>query len=196
MRIKTTIWFKLRRLTYGIKKEGDSLLQKIRRKWIHYLSKASVSMREEEIFESCIVLKNLAAVYKDLPMSEDFIVEQLMDSSRLLKDVYADILEKLRNGAGAESFDTLYERVPVKSAKSFSAILKKLENINPAELLQQMNSFEETFSDERITRGMRKAERGSIITTVSATVTVFAILLNFTSVVVFMDAIAMIHGFI
>lgn len=196
MRIKTTLWFKARRLTYGIKKEGESFRQRFSKKWTHYLSKASVTIREEEIFESCIVLKNLAAVYAELPMSEDFIIEQLMDSSRLLKDVYADILEQLRNGAGPECFDRLYERVPVKSAKSFSAILKKLENINPAELLQQMNSFEETFSDERITRGMKKAERGSVITTVSATVTVFAILLNFTSVVVFMDAIAMIHEFI
>lgn len=196
MKIRTTYLFKGRRLTEEMKASGPKLIEKLGEIWNRYVLGASLGISEEEIFESCIILKNLAAVYYDLPMSQDFIVEQLMDSSRLLKNVYADILSELRNGAGQECFDILYERAPVKSAKSFSAILKKLENINPSELLQQMTSFEETFSDERITRGMKRAERGSIITTVSATVTVFAILLNFTSVVVFMDAIAMIHDFI
>lgn len=51
-----------------------------------------------------------------------------------------------------------------------------------------MIAFEETFAAERMTRGMRRAERRSMITTMAATATVFAVLLNFTVVVVLMDA--------
>ena len=55
-----------------------------------------------------------------------------------------------------------------------------------------MTAFEETFSSERMTRGMRRAERKSLITTVVAAAAAFAVLLNFTVVVVFMDTLSML----
>ena len=79
---------------------------------------------ERELFNSCIVLKNLAMVHQDMPMSGDFILEQLMECSKSLKNVYAD---------------------------------------------------------------------KSLITTMAATATIFAMLLNFTIVVVFMDALKMVE---
>lgn len=196
MKIKTTWSFRIRRITGNLVKAIPKASSDIQ-KYVSYLvSRLRLRQMEEEIFESCIILKNLAIVYEKMPMTEDFIMEQLMDSSRNLRAVYADILSALRNGQGQASFEILYNAVPSSSAKAFVAILKKLSSLNPAELIEQMTSFEETFSDERITKGMKKAERGSVITTVTATITVFAVLLNFTTVVVFMDAINMIKNLI
>lgn len=148
---------------------------------------------EREIFNSCIVLKNLAIVHRDLPMSADFILEQLMESSYSLRNIYADILSAYRNGKGEEAFDVFCERIPVRMAKNFSYVLSKIDRINPAELISHMNAFEEAFSADRMTRGMRRAEMKSIITTMTATAAVFAILLNFVIVVVFMDAMRMLE---
>lgn len=192
MKMRTTLGFRARRLAgYGrrLKRETEGK----RKKPFHGLWRRLQRDRlEREIWNSCIVLKNLAIVHRGQPMSCDFILEQLMTCSRPLSNVYADILSAYRNGRGENAFDLLYEQVPVKAARYFSFILSRIDRIDPGELISHMIAFEETFAAERMTRGMRRAERRSLITTMAATATVFAVLLNFTVVVVLMDAMRLL----
>lgn len=193
MRIRTTSGFKLRRLA-GYTKITVPRISAAGKKTLYDRWRMLNRDRlEKEIFNSCIVLKNLAIVHRDLPMSADFMLEQVQESSNLLKNIYIDILSAYRNGREAQAFLLLPEKVPLRAAKSFSMILSKIDKINPAELIAQMTAFEETFAAERMTRGMKRTERRSLITTMAATVTVFAILLNFTVVVVFMDTMNMLR---
>lgn len=192
MKMRTTLGFRARRLAgYGrrLKRETEGK----NKKPFHGLWRRLQRDRlEREIWNSCIVLKNLAIVHRGQPMSCDFILEQLMTCSRPLSNVYADILSAYRNGRGENAFDLLYEQVPVKAARYFSFILSRIDRIDPGELINHMIAFEETFAAERMTRGMRRAERRSMITTMAATATVFAVLLNFTVVVVLMDAMRLL----
>lgn len=189
MKIKTTTGFKVRRLA-GYTKNlipviSDKSKRNIMAKWkLLHSDKA-----EKEIFNCCIVLKNLAIVHREMPMSADFILEQLMESSKILRNTFADMLSAYRNGRGEEAFSILYARMPIKEAKTFASILNKLDQINPAELIAHMTAFEETFASQRMTKGMKRAERKSLLTTMMATASIFAILLNFTIVVVFMDTL-------
>ncbi|MEF9921719.1 MAG: hypothetical protein RR313_07040 [Anaerovoracaceae bacterium] len=150
------------------------------------------SKYEKEVWSSCLTLKNLALVQKEIPMSSDFILEQLMENSIVIKPVYAKILTSYRGGATAEAFEIFYDEIPTRSAKLFGAILLKLDQINPAELVEQMVAFQEAMASERVTQGMKKAEKNSIIITMFATATIFALLLNFAIVVVFMDTMSML----
>ena len=192
MKMRTTLGFRARRLAgYGrrLKRETEGK----NKKPFHGLWRRLQRDRlEREIWNSCIVLKNLAIVHRGQPMSCDFILEQLMTCSRPLSNVYADILSAYRNGRGENAFDLLYEQVPVKAARYFSFILSRIDRIDPGELISHMIAFEETFAAERMTRGMRRTERRSLITTMAATATVFAVLLNFTVVVVLMDAMRLL----
>ena len=192
MKMRTTLGFRARRLAgYGrrLKRQTEGK----NKKPFHGLWRRLQRDRlEREIWNSCIVLKNLAIVHRGQPMSCDFILEQLMTCSRPLSNVYADILSAYRNGRGENAFDLLYEQVPVKAARYFSFILSRIDRIDPGELISHMIAFEETFAAERMTRGMRRAERRSMITTMAATATVFAVLLNFTVVVVLMDAMRLL----
>ena len=192
MKIRTTPSFKARRLAGYTKKLLPEVSEKGRKKVLTQWRNIGRDRLEREIFNSCIVLKNLAIVHRDMPMSADFILEQLMESSRALRNIYADILSAYRNGRGEASFQVLYQRIPIKAAKNFAFLLAKIERINPAELVVHMTAFEETFSSERMTRGMRRAERKSLITPVVAAAAAFAVLLNFTVVVVFMDTLSML----
>ncbi len=192
MKIRTTFGFRARRLagrsgllrTETVKTTGIRLSALWKRLQGERL--------EREIWNSCIVLKNLAIVHRGQPMSCDFILEQLMECSRPLGNVYADILSAYRSGKGEEAFDLLYIQVPVKAARYFSFILSRIDRIDPIELIGHMEAFEETFAAERMTRGMRRAEQRSLITTTAATAAVFAVLLNFTVVVVLMDAMRLL----
>lgn len=192
MKMRTTLGFRARRLAgYGrrLKRETEG---KSKNPFHGLWRRLQRDRLEREIWNSCIVLKNLAIVHRGQPMSCDFILEQLMTCSRPLSNVYADILSAYRNGRGENAFDLLYEQVPVKAARYFSFILSRIDRIDPGELISHMIAFEETFAAERMTRGMRRAERRSLITTMAATATVFAVLLNFTVVVVLMDAMRLL----
>ncbi|SCJ95795.1 Uncharacterised protein [uncultured Eubacterium sp.] len=189
MKIKTTTGFKVRRLAGYTKSLLPVISEKSRHdiaaKWrLLYSDKA-----EKEVFHCCIVLKNLAIVHREMPMSADFILEQLMESSKTLRNTFADILSAYRNGKGEDAFAILYSRIPIKECRSFANILSKMDQINPAELVAHMTAFEETFASQRMTKGMKRAERKSLLTTMIATASIFAILLNFTIVVVFMDTL-------
>ena len=192
MKMRTTLGFRARRLAgYGrrLKRETEG---KSKNPFHGLWRRLQRDRLEREIWNSCIVLKNLAIVHRGQPMSCDFILEQLMTCSRPLSNVYADILSAYRNGRGENAFDLLYEQVPVKAARYFSFILSRIDRIDPGELISHMIAFEETFAAERMTRGMRRAERRSLITPMAATATVFAVLLNFTVVVVLMDAMRLL----
>lgn len=193
MKIRITSGFRLRRLADYTRIKGPKISAEGKQKLSDQWRMLNRDRLEKEIFNSCIVLKNLAIVHRNLPMSADFMLEQMQESANLLKHIYADILSAYRNGRESEAFSLLAERVPLKAAKNFSMILSKIDQINPAELIVQMTAFEETFSTERMTRGMKRTERRSLITTMAATVTVFAVLLNFTVVVVFMDTMRMLR---
>lgn len=193
MKIKTTPLFKMRRLAAYTKHSIPRIKVAGRRRILTGWTLFNGERMERELFNSCIVLKNLAMVHQDMPMSGDFILEQLMECSKSLKHVYADILSAYRLGQGEEAFQLLAERVPVKAAANFAAILSKVDKLNPAELKLHMAAFEETLTGERMTKGMSRTEKKSLITTMAATAAIFAILLNFTVVVVFMDTLKMVE---
>ncbi len=144
---------------------------------------------ERELFHSCVLLKNLALIHRELPMSADFLLEQLMEASRPLRNIYADVLSLYRKGEQEAAFQVIHQRIPTKAALDFARILSKLDYIQPAELVLQMDGFEETFSAERKTKAMARAERKSLVTTLTSTATVFVVLLNFTVVVIFLDTL-------
>ncbi|MDD5922230.1 MAG: hypothetical protein PUC44_03495 [Eubacteriales bacterium] len=155
--------------------------------WKKYQDHLLRRAREQEIFTSCMILKNLSIVQKDFPMSADFYLERLMEDSRYLRSIYGEMLLLWRSGMGEKAFFVLEERVQTKAAVNFSLILSKLDQVNPSELVSSMRSFEESFSEERVTRATRRAYIRSLIVTAASAASVFLILMNFIIVVIFLD---------
>lgn len=153
----------------------------------------NTSPLESELLNSVIILKNLSLVEQSKPLSADFIFQTLMDNSFFLKPVYGQMLNLYRMGRDDEAFGFFAEMVGTKSGKTFSNILYKLDKINPAELGEQLEILKNILSEKRVTGGMRKVQRRSIFLSLWATATVFALLINFSVVVVFLDAVQMLR---
>ena len=187
MKWKPHMLWKLARLQEPKGKPMKLSLGEIRKFFYEKLYFFQRDKLERELFHSCVVLKNLAIVHQELPMSTDFMIEQLMEASRPLRNIYADVLARYRRGDRDGAFRVIHQHIPTKSALDFARILSKMDYIMPADLVLQMNGFEETFSAERKTKAMARAERKSLITTLTSTATVFVVLLNFTVVVIFLD---------
>jgi hypothetical protein len=142
---------------------------------------------DREIFSSCLLLKNLAVMKQDVPVSADYMLEQLKDNSFLLKHVYEDMIRDYRNGDYENACLRLKTEVGSRAAALFSHILSKMDQVNPAELVSYMHSFEESFEEERMTQAMKSNERKSLICTAASMAAVLAVLMNFTAVAVFMN---------
>lgn len=138
-------------------------------------------------------MKNLAIVGKDRPLSADYIYERLMENSMRLRPIYQRMLAIYRSGKEKEAFSYFAESVGTKPGKNFGAVLSKLDRINPSELVRQMEVFQELLTQERMTQAMADSQRKALIMTVWATAGVFALLINFVVVVVFLDTLEMLR---
>ena len=144
---------------------------------------------DKELFSSSIILRNLSLVQGNATFSADYMYEKLMENSVALKPVYGQMLTLYRSSNSSEAFKVLPSMVGTKASKNFALILSKLEKLNPSELAKQMEVFQKSMMESRMTYAIKKVQRSSLILTVLATVTVFALLLNFVVVVVFLDTI-------
>ncbi|NLD20538.1 MAG: hypothetical protein GX663_09925 [Clostridiales bacterium] len=151
---------------------------------------------DDEIFNSFVILKNLAVVQKEKPRSADYILELLMENSGRLKNIYTEMLSIYRSEEPERAFGFFAENIGTKSAKSLAIVLAKLDSINPHELLEQIRVSQDAISEQRYTEASKRAERNGIISIGFSTGTFFVILLNFVVVVVIMDTLAMLGSIV
>lgn len=148
---------------------------------------------DSELYGSAITLKNLALVQKEKPLSADYIFEALMDNSTVLKPAYEELITLYRNGRDEEAFKYFGDRIGSRYGRNFASILSKIDKINPAEMVQQMEVFQNIMAEERMTEAVKTAQRNSVLITAWASASVFALLINFAVVVVFMDTLGMLE---
>lgn len=174
------------------------LMKKCREKGAESLNrwiiKGNNILLDRELFAGSVILKNLSLVRKETPLSADYIYEKLMENSRRLKPVYGRMITLYRNGKDEEAFKVFALEIGTKTARNFALILSKLDKINPAELVEQMDVFQQMMTEKNVTAAMKKAQRNSLITTACAVSAVFALLINFAVVVVFMDTINLLNN--
>ena len=179
----------------------DYVLEVFRWKWLEnilykrkkdielMIMKKSKSQIDKELYNSSVILKNLALVQKQMPFSADYMYERIMENSVLLKPIYSQMLATYRGMDSNEAFKVLPLGVGTKTSKNFAIILSKLEKLNPAELEKQMDIFQKSMMESRMTYAIKRVQRTSLVLTGLATITVFALLLNFVVVVVFLNTI-------
>lgn len=146
-----------------------------------------------ELYDSSLLLKNMALAEQGHAFSADYIYERLMEHAGRLKPVYAQMLTLYRSGKDEAAFQLLAEYCGSRAAKNFSMILSKLDRIQPDALVEQMEVFQEIMGQQRMTAEMKRVQRHSLITTVLATAVVFVMVIDFAVVIVFMHTLTMME---
>ena len=116
-----------------------------------------------------------------------------MHHAKRLKPAYAQMLTLYRSGKDKEAFQSLSEQCKGRAAKNFSMVLSKIDQIHPEELAEQMDVFIEIMSQQRTTAEMKKVQRNSLFTTMTAVGAVFISMIDFTVVVVFMHTMTLME---
>ncbi|MDD6815730.1 MAG: hypothetical protein PUE84_04715 [Firmicutes bacterium] len=148
---------------------------------------------EPEIYNSGLLLKNLALTRKEAAFSADYLYEKLMEHSEKLRPVYAEMLSLYRAGKDRDAFRLVAERCPTRAGRNFSLVLEKVGTIRPDELVDQMEVFQEMIRQQKMTEDIRRVQRNSLITTVMATAAVFLLVIDFAVVVVFMHTMTILE---
>lgn len=104
MKIKTTTGFKVRRLAGYTRNRLPAMSEKSRRDLVAKWKLLHSDKAEKEVLNCCIVLKNLAIVHREMPMASDFILEQLMESSKALRNTFADSFPHTEMGKAKKPF--------------------------------------------------------------------------------------------
>ena len=131
-------------------------------------------------------------------LSRDQVIMDVMDDEGIeeLKDKIGVIKSELdsslyRSGRDEEAFKVLAETVGTREARTFGLILSKLDKMDPEELREQMDIFQRDITEKKVTAAMKQAQRNSMVITAMSALSVFALLVNFTVVVIFMKSIDM-----
>ncbi|MBO5994050.1 MAG: hypothetical protein J6Q41_00880 [Firmicutes bacterium] len=144
---------------------------------------------EKDLYQAAILLKNLAIVRKDYPVSLDYILEELSKDSGTLKPVFQETMSIYRGGRYDEAFRFFADSVRSRYGKNLAMILSKMDKINPYEIVTQIDVYIGIIREVRTTEAMRQAERRSLVITAFATASVFTLMINFCVVVVFLDTL-------
>ena len=149
---------------------------------------------DQAVYESSMLLRNLAIVEKGQAFSADYLYEQLMEQAGCLRPAYAGMLSLYRTGRDREAFEHLRESIGTRAGRNFSFVPEKVDRINPEELVEQMEVFQEMMRQQKMTDDMKTVQRNSLLTTAAAAAGVFVMLIDFAVVVVFMHTISLLEG--
>lgn len=166
---------------------GSDIFRKI---YSQYQTRLLGKHLNQELYESTLTLKNLAIVRKETPLSADYIFEALMENSNYLKPVYKEMINMYRSGRPSDAFIFFGEETGTRNGKNFASILEKIDKINPNELVGQIMVYQNMMAETHMTEQEKEAENRSLIVTIASTATIFALLINFTVVVVFLDTLS------
>lgn len=155
---------------------------------IKTLKKEYQMKKNVEIYRAITQLKNLAIAQEVKPLGADFIIEQLTKFTVITKPIFTQTLSLWRLGKEEEACQYFAGTIGTKLGKEFSNILIKLDQINPVELVDQLVLYQNHIKEERITLQLRRNEIISNIIFIPIVASAFAIMLNFVTIVVWMDS--------
>lgn len=78
---------------------------------------------DNEIYGSCIILKNLSIVQQEKPLSADYMFEQLARNSKELKPIYATMISMYRTGQAEKAFQVFGATIGTSNGKTFAGLL-------------------------------------------------------------------------
>jgi len=148
---------------------------------------------DKEIFETMTQLKNLCIAQAQSPLSGDYLIEQLLKFSRLTKPAFTKLLSLWRLGQSEKGCEVFADLLDTKVSQELSNIFLKLESMNPVELANHLELFQNHVREERMSHYLRKQETLSYVLYAPVIASAFMIMLNFMVIVIWMDTMQLIR---
>lgn len=142
-----------------------------------------------ELFRIITVLKNLIITCKDKPLSAEYIINNLIEFSSLTKPIFTEFLSLYRLNRIDEAYSYFVSEVGEDIGEEFASLLIKLDDIDPLNLIQQLELYQETIRDSYMTERIKRDKFISDLVFIPIIASVFLILLNFVMISIYIDGI-------
>lgn len=142
-----------------------------------------------EIYRAISQLKNIALARKDTPPGSDFVLEQLNKFTNILRPVFNKTIALWSMGEKEVACEYLDKTIDTKEATELANILRKLDELEPYELKNQLSLLQESIKKERETRKIKNNENISNLVYLIVITTCVIIMVNFVIVVYYIETI-------
>lgn len=142
-----------------------------------------------EIYRAISQLKNIALTRKDAPPGSDFVLEQLNKFTNIIRPVFNKTIALWSMGEKDEARNYLEQAIDTKEATELANILRKLDDLEPYELRNQLTLLQESIKKERETRKIQTNENISNLVYLIVITTCVIIMVNFVIVVYYIETI-------
>ncbi|PLT43521.1 hypothetical protein B8V81_5061 [Paenibacillus pasadenensis] len=147
------------------------------------------SQKNNELYRAICQLKNLAITKADRPPGSAFILEQLKKFTDKIRPTLNQMQQLWLMGQKDQACEYFGRSIGTPEAQSFASIIRKLDELNPIEMKQQMVLFQEVMRRQRETERMKNNMRKSNLIYSICMLSLTVILLNFMVVGVIIDMI-------
>lgn len=150
--------------------------------------------KSKEIYVSLSLLKSLSIVSSDRPIGSDYILEELMRFSRITRPIFSKFLSMWYEGDRCAACEYFADAIGTKEGRDLANLFMKLDELNPSELIQQIELYQTTFKSERITAKEKRNETRGTLLYALVMFSAFVVLINFVIVVITIDALNYYNG--
>lgn len=149
-----------------------------------------------EIIRAFSLLKNIAIIKKDNPPGSQFVLEQLQKFTKETRPAFNKMMAIYSLGKKAEAAEYFAQAIGTKEAESLASILRKIDDLNPAEFLEQIEYYQESIRRERESLKQKQNENRSNLIFLVVFVSSVIVLINFVIVVYYIESIESLKFFI
>ena len=140
-----------------------------------------------EIYRCFSQLKNIAVAKSDVSYSADFIICELAKYSNDLKPIFNRMLGYWYEGRYEDAAGYFKESVGTKEAEALASILLKIDYLKPAELVSQIELYQDSVKNDRRTAAQKEKENQSNLIYVLVMASGIIIFVNLIVVVIGVD---------
>lgn len=141
----------------------------------------------QELYMSISQLKTTFLIKKDKPPSSDFILEQVRKYTRETREIFNQMMNLWMIGQKELAVQYFENEIGTKEAQKLGQVFLKLDDLNPIEMKQQLEAYQEIYRTEKETKKLKENENKSNMLFMFVVATCFIVLMNFLVVVFFID---------
>jgi hypothetical protein len=149
-------------------------------KWtLEMIRSEYLNKKDDELIAVITQLKNLATLKSGQDYSADYIIQNLMRFTVIIKPILARTLSLMRLERKKEACSYFKNEIGTKLGDDFSIVLLKLDDLETSDFLNQLELFLETVKEKRATRQANKQQNLSYLVFLLASISVFCVFANF-----------------
>ena len=140
-----------------------------------------------EVFRAISQLKNLSIAQASKPVGSVFILQELMKYSKRTKTIFARTLSLFMQNKPKEGADYFADAIGTRQASEFANLFVLIDNLNPVELKEQLEMYQDYVSNEKRTAREKSNEYKGYVVYGLVVTSVSIVFFNFMVIVLFID---------